>query len=102
MDVELGFGAPTRRVEDHFALMDRDGYRFEPDRGSAFAIAAFGDEERGASLDRLFTKLWDGSGLCDRFDRAGGRLRVRSGWLARRGRDVGRFASRGSGSTRRS
>ena len=46
------------RYKFHFAVMDRDSYRFEPDKNCIGAVAAFGDAKGGEHLMGLFDQLW--------------------------------------------
>ncbi len=45
----------------HFMVMDGDSYRFERDKKSPHAIAAFGDSAGGKNLSGVFNELWDQS-----------------------------------------
>lgn len=47
--------------EFHFLLMDDDSYRFESDKSTHVAIAAFGDKQGAANLSGIFNKLWERS-----------------------------------------
>jgi hypothetical protein len=42
----------------HFTVMDGDSYRFERDKESPAAVAAFGDTEGAASMATLFDAMW--------------------------------------------
>jgi hypothetical protein len=50
---------PERRdqLKSHFALMDDDSYRYEPDKEEPSAIAAFGDKTFTKQLDKIFEGL---------------------------------------------
>lgn len=45
------------RLVSHFALMDDDSYRFEPDKNEPSAVAAFGDRKFADQLGKIFTAL---------------------------------------------
>lgn len=49
------------RYAFHFVLMDEDSYRFEPNKQKFGAVAAFGDNEGGNNLGRLFEEIWEAS-----------------------------------------
>lgn len=42
----------------HFTVMDGDSYRFERDKESPAAVAAFGDTEGATSMSTFFDALW--------------------------------------------
>ena len=43
----------------HCVLVDDDSYRFEGDKKTPSAVAAFGDPDSAARLDRAFSMIWD-------------------------------------------
>lgn len=42
----------------HFIVVDKDSYRFERNKEEPIAIAAFGEEQGGENLHRIFKSLW--------------------------------------------
>lgn len=42
----------------HFLVMDSDSYRFEKDKTVPAAVAAFGDSQGAANLEKVFEVLW--------------------------------------------
>lgn len=57
-DVEFKQLPASADVPFHFIVMDGDSYRFEEDKNTPSAIAAFGDKRGGENLSRMFDKLW--------------------------------------------
>lgn len=53
------------RYEFHFMVADCDSYRFEQNRNSPVAVAAFGHSEGGDNLCSVFNSLWDDAGTCN-------------------------------------
>lgn len=47
------------KVTYHFTVMDDDSYRFEEDKNTPSAIAAFGDKVGGKNLSEVFHSLWN-------------------------------------------
>ena len=43
----------------HFLVMDDDSYRFESDKKSPTAIAAFGEKEGATNICNIFNQLWE-------------------------------------------
>ena len=48
----------ARNYGFHLLVMDDDSYRFESDKGSHAAIAAFGDTDGASSMRRFFDSVW--------------------------------------------
>lgn len=42
----------------HFLVMDGDSYRFESDKTSPSAVAAFGDKIGASNMDEIYASLW--------------------------------------------
>ena len=43
----------------HCVLVDDDSYRFESDKETPSAVAAFGDPDSAARLDKAFSMIWE-------------------------------------------
>jgi hypothetical protein len=57
-DVEIKVAPKDVDLPFHFMVMDQDSYRFEEDKNSPTAIAAFGDRVGGENLNKVFSVLW--------------------------------------------
>ena len=48
----------SKMIKFHFLLMDNDSYRFETDKTTHVAVAAFGDAKGAREMATLFETLW--------------------------------------------